>query len=118
MLKKLYKKIDELFEYVSRNFRIQCDEYYATRDKVCREYSVLASKLDNMSKTIVSQQHTIEQLTNAIQDKYEHGLFVVSNDCKMPLVIRNGETVLNERATYFRITWAAGEEITIETEYR
>ena len=116
MFKKLYEKIDTLSECIGNNFRRQCDEHCTTRDKVGREYSVIASKLDNMSETITSQQRTIEQLTNALMNKYEHGLFVVSEDCKPPMVIRNGKEITNEFTTYFNITWAHGEEPRIEME--
>ena len=40
---------------------------------------------------VKSQQKTIETLTNALCDKYNHGVFVYSEDGKMPMVIRNGK---------------------------
>lgn len=69
-----------------------------------------------LEATIASQQHTIEQLTNALNDKYEHGLFIFSEDCKIPTVIRNGKELTNELTSYFSIDWAFGRapNITIE----
>lgn len=116
MFKKLYEKFDVLSELIKNNFRRQGDEHYETRNTIRHESSNIMSKLDNMSQTITSQQRTIEQLTNALMNKYEHGLFVVSEDCKTPMVIRNGKKIVNDRATYFRITWAPGEAPLIETE--
>lgn len=116
MFKKLYEKVDALSTYISNNFRRQCDEHYDTRKTVAHEASKISAKFDSMSKIITSQQRTIEQLTNALINKYEHGLFVLSEDCKTPMVIRNGKEILNDRTTYFRITWAAGEAPIFETE--
>lgn len=81
-----------------------------------RQYREHQSKLDNMSKTIFSQQRTIEQLTNALKDKYEHGLFIFSEDCKVITAIQNGEELTNKFTSYFNVTWSAGElpMITIE----
>lgn len=66
-------------------------------------------KVESMQRTIESQQRTIEQLTNALQDKYEHGLFIFSEDGRIPVVIRNGQRVLNGLTKSFSIDWAAGE---------
>ena len=96
------------------------NEHSNTQDKIDKLYmeyeSKCKSKLDKMSNTIESQQRTIEQLTNALKDKYEHGLFIVSEDCKIPMVIRNGKIILNDRITSFTLTWNAGEGPIIETE--
>jgi uncharacterized coiled-coil DUF342 family protein len=116
MFKKLYEKFDKLSELIKNNFHRQCEEHYNTREEVRKESASIKDKLDNMSKTITSQQRTIEQLTNALMNKYEHGLFVLSEDCKTPMVIRNGKEIVKDHTTYFRITWAAGEAPTIETE--
>ena len=66
-------------------------------------------KVESQQKTIESQQRTIEQLTNALQDKYEHGLFIFSEDGRIPVVIRNGQRVLNGLTKSFSIDWEAGE---------
>lgn len=116
MFKKIYEKFDALSELIKNNFQRQCEEHFNTRSTIHGESGSIKSKLESMSKTITSQQRTIEQLTNALMNKYEHGLFIVSEDCKTPMVIRNGKEVLQDRTSYFRITWAAGEAPTIETE--
>lgn len=66
-------------------------------------------KIESQQKTIESQQRTIEQLTNALQDKYEHGLFIFSEDGKIPVVIRNGQRVLNGLTKSFSFDWTWGE---------
>lgn len=72
--------------------------------------------LVSAQKTIESQQRTIEQLTNALKDKYEHGLFIFSEDCKSPMVIRNGKELTNELTSYFAIDWSRGEAPHISIE--
>lgn len=59
--------------------------------------------------TLQSQQRTIEQLLNALKDKYEHGLFIFSEDGKIPTVIRNGKELTNDLTTSFSIDWTNGE---------
>ena len=74
------------------------------------------SKLSDMEKTIESQQRTIEALTNALQDKYEKGLFIYSEDCKMTKVIRNGKELTNPYVRSLCVNWEYGgaPEITID----
>lgn len=74
------------------------------------------SKLSDMEKTIASQQRTIEALTNALQDKYEKGLFIYSEDCKMTKVIRNGKELTNPYVRSLCVNWEHGcaPEITID----
>lgn len=57
---------------------------------------------------IKSQQRTIEALTNALCDKYKHGLFVYSEDGKIPMVIRNGKPIIDKLTESFDITWNVG----------
>lgn len=116
MFKKLYEKVDALSTYISNNFRRQCDEHYDTRKTVAHEASKISAKFDSMSKIITSQQRTIEQLTNALKDKYEHGLFIVSEDCKVPMVIRNGKEITNNLTSCFSIEWTHGESPNIVIE--
>lgn len=119
MFKKIYEKIADLKS---------CIEIYRRALKIQHEYtqSVISTKTTNIlselnkikrfESTIASQQRTIEQLTNALKDKYEHGLFIFSEDCKIPTVIRNGKELTNELTSYFSIDWNVGEapNITIE----
>lgn len=117
MFKKLYAKIDKIrsslqnhiddkYHNLTKFIVDQFDYYYKSNER----------EKNRMQETITSQQRTIEQLTNALKDKYEHGLFVLSEDCKSPMVIRNGKEITNEFTTYFNITWAQGEVPKIETE--
>ena len=118
MFKKLYGEINGIFaklDAIQKDFRYGYDSF-CDSSKSIKDSIRHMPQVQSMEKIIASQQRTIEQLTNALKDKYEHGLFVVSEDCKTPMVIRNGKEVLNERTTYFRITWAVGEAPLIETE--
>lgn len=58
---------------------------------------------DNYISTLKSQQRTIEQLLNALSEKYEHGLFIYSEDGKIPTVIRNGKLLTDNMTTSFSI---------------
>lgn len=58
---------------------------------------------------IKSQQNTIETLMNALCNKYEHGLFVYSEDGKIPTVIRNGKQITDNLTQSFSIDWTVGE---------
>jgi len=116
MFKKLYKKFDELHQLIKENFRSQSNEHCNTRSAISSAYIKHEAKLDDMRRVITSQQRTIEQLTNALCNKYEQGLFIFSEDCKIPMVIRNGEKIFNDRMTSFRIDWTRGEAPSMEIE--
>ena len=118
MFEKLYKRIDMIAERIGN---INRDINYVLKDiathiKVVRDKVDHIPKSESMQKVIDSQQRTIEQLTNALMDKYEHGLFVFSEDGRTPMVIRNGKELTNKMTTYFDIGWKPGEIpcITIE----
>lgn len=63
----------------------------------------------NIKNIVSSQQRTIEQLTKALCNKYDHGLFIFSEDGKIPMVIRNGKKLTNDMTTSFNIDWCPGE---------
>lgn len=65
---------------------------------------------------VKSQQKTIETLTDALCDKYNHGVFVYSEDGKMPMVIRNGKKMTDDLTTEFSISWCPGELPNIQIE--
>ena len=118
MFKRIHDRIDMLIEGVGK---INRDIDYLFKDinthiKVVRDNVVHIPKVESMQKTIDSQQRTIEQLTNALVDKYEHGLFIFSEDGKIPMVIRNGKELTDDMTSYFSIDWNVGEvpDITIE----
>ena len=121
MFKKLYEAIDEISGKMNGLFS-KMDVIHGMYDNC---YSGIRSinnstnhipKVECMQKTIDSQQRTIEQLTNALKDKYEHGLFVFSEDGKIPMVIRNGKMITNELTSYFGIDWSVGTYPTINIE--
>lgn len=116
MLKKIYEEFSSLRKLLENNFSRQCEEHGYTRKTFYDDLKSATVKFDKMSKTIESQQRTIEQLTNALKDKYEHGLFIFSEDCKIPMVIRNGKELTNDMTSCFSIEWVHGEtpNITIE----
>ena len=71
---------------------------------------------DKVTGTIESQQKTIKTLTDALCNKYEHGLFVYSEDGKIPMVIRNGKPMTDELTQSFSIDWTPGEMPNINIE--
>lgn len=119
MFKKLYGKIDRIVPDLKACIKILSSQDEATRILISDASRNIEKKLNNASnasKTIESQQRTIEQLTNALKDKYEHGLFIFSEDCKIPMVIRNGKELTNELTTHFSIEWNRGETPLINIE--
>lgn len=118
MFKKLYAKVDVLCQLVKDNFRAQSNEHYETRNMMNKLSGEYESKLDNLSKIVISQQSTIEQLTNALRDKYEHGLFVYSKDGQVIKAIQDGEEISLNRMSYLDVQWSAGEAVGVTIERR
>ena len=118
MFKKLYEKIELIYEQMNRVFKLIDCSYsdINTNMKVVRDKTGYIPEINSMQNTIESQQRTIEQLTNALKDKYEHGLFVISNNGRIPMVIRNGKELTNEMTSYFGIDWTRGESPHISIE--
>lgn len=123
MFKKLYEKIEKriIESENSAISRIRSDISFDSRfvqdlyDKV-RWVSEHNKSKDNYIDTLKSQQRTIEQLLDALSDKYEHGLFIFSEDGKIPTVIRNGKVLTNKMTTSFSIDWSNGEYPNIQFE--
>ena len=117
MFKKIYEKIDKIRPSLQNHID---DKYHSLTkfivDQFDYYYKPNKREQERMQKTITSQQHTIEQLTNALRDKYEHGLFIFSEDCKVPMVIRNGKEIINDMVSQFSIDWVVGEAPVIEIE--
>lgn len=78
--------------------------------------SKLQKTVDSQFNIIESQQRTIEVLTNALCDKYAEGLFIFSEDGKIPTVIRNGKELTDDLTQEFSINWAIGEFPNISIE--
>jgi hypothetical protein len=122
MFKKIHKEIEEIrgkakgiyerVDILNQVFR----DYYDIIGTNIHSINVRMPDIKSMEKTIESQQRTLEQLTNALKDKYEHGLFIFSEDCKIPMVIRNGKELTNEMTSYFGIDWTRGESPNISIE--
>lgn len=118
MFKKLYNAIQELQTYVDTALN---DTHYLYRETVKDLASIKNSvgrmaKIESLEKTIESQQQTIKALTGALVDKYEHGLFVFSEDYKVVTAIRNGEEIPVNLMDYFEISWRSGEAPNITME--
>lgn len=116
MFEKIYEKFESLRCYIRDEFSNQSNSHYDVKKLVKTESESIRAKLDKMEQVITSQQRTIEQLTNALKDKYEHGLFIFSEDCKIPMVIRNGKEITNDMVSRFCIDWVHGEAPNIEIE--
>ena len=69
------------------------------------------------TKAIEMQNKTIENLTHLLCNKYEHGLFVMSNDGEMPTVIKDGKIITENKVSSFRVDWAKGEPIILNVDY-
>ena len=117
MFKKLYKELDSLRKFIDQNFSLQNSAHKRTRQDVYDAANSIQSKLD-MLHTISSQQRTIEQLTNALKDKYEHGLFVFSEDGKIVTAIQDGEEIMANRMSYLNVEWSVGEAVSVTVERR
>lgn len=81
-----------------------------------RQIKEMTSDNKHIKDMVKSQQRTIEALTNALCDKYSHGLFIYSEDGKVPMVIRNGKELTNDMTTEFSISWCPGEIPNIQIE--
>lgn len=117
MFKKIYKEFSELRVLIRDNFFKQREEHAATRKEIYDAANSIKLKMD-MLHTIESQQRTIEQLTNALKDKYEHGLFVFSEDGKIVTAIQDGEEIMANRMSYLNVEWSVGEAVSVTVERR
>ena len=63
------------------------------------------------------QNKTIENLVNILCGKYENGLFVMTNDCGNPTVIKDGKIITSSNVSSFSVDWSFGETITLSVDY-
>ena len=117
MFKKIEAAIADLRVLLRTLSREHLEEHVETRKAITRECMTITSKLSKTDRIIASQQLTIEQLTSALQNKYEHGLFVLSEDGTVPIVIRNGQVLTADHMTGLTVRWSAGSLPTVEPEY-
>ena len=119
MFKKLLNKINDRLDKFESNTKAN---YEIGLEKIYNEYKQLYDKVrylpdfKKQNKIIESQQRTIEALTNALCDKYNHGLFIYSEDGDVPMVIRNGKELTNDMTSQFSICWCPGEAPNIQIE--
>ncbi len=119
----MFKKLNKKIETLGSNIKFYINDYIKEESKFkenlynkvrwITEHDHCRSKYID---TIASQQRTIEALTNALCDKYKHGLFIYSEDGKIPMVIRNGKELINGMTTEFSICWCPGEVPNIQIE--
>lgn len=122
MIKKFKEEIHNINDVVSN---IQDKVMYMTRgfrniEEIKERVTYISNNkkyLENKVTGIIeSQQKTIKTLTDALCNKYEHGLFVYSEDGKMPMVIRNGKPMTDSLTQSFSIDWTPGEIPNINIE--
>ena len=119
MFKKLLNKINDRLDRFENNTKAN---YEIGLEKIHNENKQIYDKVrclpdfEKRNKMIESQQRTIEALTNALCDKYNHGLFIYSEDGNVPMVIRNGKELTNDMTTEFSICWCPGEAPNIQIE--
>lgn len=112
MFKKLYKRLDDIENRVITYIKGFTDRNHTFENEIHNKVKWTCEhdrSKEIYINTLDSQQRTIEQLMNALRDKYEHGLFIFSEDGKIPTVIRNGKTLTNDITTSFSIDWVTGE---------
>jgi hypothetical protein len=109
MFKALHKKIDDAKESIIKHI---CNEINYLRQSImtnCFEAS-------QEKYTIEVQRQTIELLTNALQDKYDRGLLVVSDkhNVFIPFVIKDGKMLTDGKIKSVNIYWESGQAPDIE----
>ena len=104
--------IQDKVMYMARGFR-NIEEIKERVTYISNNKEYLENKVTGI---IESQQKTIKTLTDALCNKYEHGLFIYSEDGKMPMVIRNGKPMTDRLTQSFSIDWTPGEMPNINIE--
>ena len=123
MFKNLFKKIEQKLDRFESNVKAN----FTNGNNVIREQNrEIFDKVKHLEEAervrknhreiIESQQRTIDVLTNALCDKYNDGLFIYSEDGKIPTVIRNGKELTDDLTQEFTINWAIGNFPNINIE--
>ena len=115
MFRKLKDEISNIKDkvvYMEKEFR-NIEEIKERVKYISNNKEYLENKVTGI---IESQQKTIKTLTDALCNKYEHGLFIYSEDGKMPMVIRNGKLMTDRLTQSFSIDWTPGEMPNINIE--
>ena len=123
MFKKLLKEINKEFNRFESNVKANFSHGHNVIIEQNREIFDKAKRFEDAEKVrtnykniVESQQRTIEVLTNALCDKYEEGLFIYSEDGKIPTVIRNGKELTDDLTQEFSINWSIGNFPNINIE--
>lgn len=101
MFKNLINEIKEIVHRAENRLVGQAEDHNAAISKT-------------VGDIVEAQQRTIEVLTKALMDKYEKGLFIYSEDGKIPMVIRNGKQLTDDLTNDFSIAWTHGDFPNIE----
>lgn len=118
-LKDEISNINDIFSYIKGEVAYMAKEFRNIEEIKERVRYISNNKeyLENKVTGIIeSQQKTIKTLTDALCNKYEHGLFIYSEDGKIPTVIRNGKLMTDRLTKSFSIYWTPGEMPNINIE--
>ena len=123
MFKNLFKKIEQKLDRFESNVKANSTSGNNIIREQNREILDKVKRLEeaervrkNYREIIESQQRTIDVLTNALCNKYNDGLFIYSEDGKIPTVIRNGKELTDDLTQEFTINWAIGNFHNINIE--
>lgn len=79
---------------------------------------VLKDNTRQQVETMTSQQRTIDCLIDALCGKYEHGIFIFTEEGKFaPTIIKDGQVLTNDRVSYVDISWDYSQAPSITIEY-
>lgn len=104
------KYFDEKVEEIKRLIREIYHEIIVNRQRFFekeREFNI-----------IESQQKTIDNLTDALCEKYKQGLLVMYDGKNDPVIIKDGENIMNTNVSRFDIDWSKGEIISLSVDYQ
>ena len=107
-LKGIKKQLDVLQKDI--NVVLKNNETILKRDPYEDCYKITTNIIKNQNKTF-------ENLVNILCGKYEHGLFIMSNDGNMPTIIKDGKVITGNKISSFSVDWSHGEPITLSVDY-
>lgn len=118
MFKKILKNIEQSIELL---FAQKENQYANLCEKIKEAQSTQIERtkeINKLQKVISSQQETIRALSNALCDKYKHGLFVYSENFDIFTIIRNGVELVKRDDMISEVTlrWRQGEAPYIDIE--
>lgn len=118
-LKEEMNNVNDIVSYIQDKF-VYIERVFREIEDIKERIKYISSNninLENKSTRLIeSQQKTIKTLTDVLCNKYEHGLFIYSEDGKIPMVIRNGKPMTDRLTQSFSIDWTPGEMPNINIE--